>query len=152
MKHVVPLVSALAVVGAFSAAVYAQTVPADRAIKYRQGIMTGMGWHMGVLGGMAKGDRPYNKDEATRSATFVQQLSQMPAEGFAFGTDQGAPTKAKPEIWKDNAKFRENLQSLQSETPKLVAAASSGDVAQLRAAVGATGKVCNSCHDDFRSK
>ena len=37
MKQVAPILAALAVVGAFSTAVYAQT--ADRAIKYRQGIM-----------------------------------------------------------------------------------------------------------------
>ena len=41
---------------------------------------------------------------------------------------------------------------MQAETLKLVAAAKTGDVAQLRTAVGATGKSCSNCHDDFRNK
>ena len=53
-RNVVPLLSAAAVVAAFSTVVLAQMQP-DRAIKYRQGIMQAQGWQMGVLGRMAKG-------------------------------------------------------------------------------------------------
>ena len=49
-------------------------------------------------------------------------------------------------------KFKKLQEALQAETPKLVAAARTGDVAQLRPAVSAVGKVCNDCHDAFRSK
>jgi cytochrome c556 len=150
--YVVPLATALAVVGAFSLAVHAQDVKPDRAIKYRQGIMTAQGWQMGILGAMAKGERPYDKDVALRSATHLDQLVYMAWEGFTPGSDQGAPTKAKPDIWKDSAKFKNLQEALQAETPKLVAAAKTGDVAQLRPAVGAVGNACNNCHDDFRSK
>ncbi|HKU85786.1 MAG TPA: cytochrome c [Casimicrobiaceae bacterium] len=151
-KHVAPVATALAIVGAFSLAVHAQDVKPDRAIKYRQGIMTAQGWQIGILGAMAKGDRPYDKDIALRSANHLDQLVYMAWEGFTPGSDQGAPTKAKAEIWKDPAKFKKLQETLQAETPKLVAAAKSGDVAQLRPAVGAVGKVCNDCHDEFRSK
>lgn len=58
----VPVASAAAVIAVFSAAVVAQEMKADRAIKYRQGVLQAMGWHMGVLGGMAKGEVPFNKD------------------------------------------------------------------------------------------
>jgi cytochrome c556 len=148
----VPVIGALAVVGIFSAVVSAQTVRPDRAIKYRQGIMGAQGWNMGVLGAMAKGDRPYNKDEAVRAATFVSQLLQMSWDGFAPGTDQGAPTKAKAEIWKEPAKFTQLADAAKAESLKLVAAAQTGDLAALRPAVGAMGKACNNCHDDFQSK
>ena len=151
-KHVAPLTTALAIVGAFSLAVDAQDVKPDRAIKYRQGIMTAQGWQMGILGAMAKGERPYDKDVALRSATHLDQLVYMAWEGFTPGSDQGAPTKAKPDIWKDPAKFKKLQETLQAETPNLVAAAKTGDVAQLRPAVGAVGKVCSDCHDEFRSK
>lgn len=149
MKRAVPILSALAVVGAFSAAVHAQT--ADRAIKYRQGILQGMGWHMGVLGAMTKGERPYDKETAARSAKFVNELADMPWDGFTPGSDAGAPTKAKPEIWKEKAKFDKYAQDLKVETTKLVAAAGT-DLNALKAAVGPTGKACSNCHDDFRNK
>ena len=151
-KHVVSLAGAVAVVGAFSLAVFAQTPPADRAIKYRQGVMTAQGWHMGILGGMAKGERPYDKDTAVRSAMFVEELIKMPWEGFPPGSDQGAPTKAKAEIWKDPAKFKQRADAAMAEAPKLVAAAKTGELSQLRSAIGPMGNACNNCHDDFRSK
>ena len=148
----VPVLGALAVVGVFSAVVSAQTPTPERSIKYRQGIMGAQGWQLGVLGAMAKGDRPYNKDEAVRSATYVSQLLQMPWEGYGPGTEQGAPTRVKPDIWKEPAKFKQLGDAAQAESLKLVAAAQTGDVAALRTAVGAMSKACNNCHDDFRNK
>jgi cytochrome c556 len=149
MKQAVPILVALAVVGAFSTAVHAQT--ADRAIKYRQGIMQAQGWHMGVLGGMAKGTRPYDKDVAMRSAKYVNHLLEMPWEGFTPGSETGAPTRAKPEIWKDKAKFDKYAQDAQAESVKFAATAGNG-LDALRAAIGPMGRACNNCHDDFQNK
>jgi len=151
-KQFVPLAGAVMVVGMFSLAVSAQDVKPDRAIKYRQGILQAQGWHAGVLAAMAKGERPYDKDAAVKSATYLDELVYMAWDGFGPGTEQGAPTKAKPEIWKEPAKFKQYQQALQAETPKLVAAAKTGDVAQLRTALGPVGKACSNCHDDFREK
>jgi cytochrome c556 len=148
-KHVVPIVAALAVVGVFAEVVYAQS--ADRAIRYRQGIMRAQGWHLGMLGAMAKGERPYDKEVAARSARFVATLNEMPWEGFGPGTESGAPTKAKPDIWKNKAKFDQYAQESQVKTKELAAAAGT-DLATMRTALGATAKACDACHDDFREK
>lgn len=149
MKQAVPILAALAVVGAFSTAVYAQT--ADRAIKYRQGIMQAQGWHLGILGGMAKGTRPYDKDVAARSARFVKELLEMGWEGFTPGSETGAPTRAKAEIWKDRAKFDKYAQEARAESVKFAAAAGNG-LDALRASIGPMGRSCDNCHDDFRNK
>ena len=149
MKQAAPILAALAVVGVFSTAVYAQT--ADRAIKYRQGIMGAQGWHMGILGGMAKGTRPYDKDAAARSAMFVDQLMLMHNEAFIPGSDKGAPTRAKPEIWTQKAKFDKYAQDAKVETAKLAASAGNG-LDALRSAIGPVGRACNNCHDDFQNK
>ncbi len=151
-RNLIPILSAAAVVAAFSTVVLAQEMKPDRAIKYRQGILQAIGWNMGILGGMAKGDIPYDKAKAVRAATFINELSAMPWDGFVPGSDTGAPTKAKPEIWKDKAKFDKVAEAMQAETVKLVAAANAGDLAALRPAVGAMGKACSNCHDDFRNK
>ncbi len=97
------------------------------------------------------GERPYDKDVAARSAKFVNDLAAMPWDGFGPGSDAGAPTKAKPEIWKDKAKFDKLGKDLQVETAKL-ASAGGGGLDALKGAVGATGKACSNCHDDFRAK
>lgn len=152
MRFSLRLAAGTLMVGMVAATAFAQDVKPDRAIKYRQGVMGAMGWHFGILGSMAKGERPYNKDVAVRSATFVESLSHMPWDGFVAGSDKGAPTKALPEVWKDTAKFKERQDALMAATPKLVTAANTGDVAQLRAAVGTVGGACKDCHDDFREK
>lgn len=149
MKPVAAAAVALAVAGTFAAVVHAQTP--DRQIKYRQGIMQGIGWHMGVLGAMAKGDRPYDAQVAARSAKFVSELIEMPFDGFGAGSDAGAPTKAKPEIWQQRAKFDNYAKEAQAEAQKLATAAGK-DLNSLKAAVGPTGKACGNCHDDFRMK
>ncbi len=131
---------------------YAQDIKPDRAIKYRQGALNTMNWHFGMLGAMAKGDRPYNKDEAIKRASYVAEVSKLPWEGFIAGSDQGAPTRAKPEVWKEPAKFKELQEKLMVETAKLETVAKTGDEAAFKAQVGATGKACTNCHDDFRSK
>jgi cytochrome c556 len=131
---------------------YAQDIKPDRAIKYRQGALTTMAWHFGYLGAMAKGEQPYNKDEAIRRSSIVSEVSKLPWEGFIPGSDQGAPTKAKPDIWKEPAKFKELQTKLIDETAKLATVAKTGDEAAFKAQVGATGKACGNCHDDFRAK
>jgi cytochrome c556 len=153
MKNGTSLALGLLLAGTIAVTANAQEVKPDRAIKYRQGVFTAMGWNMyGVLGPMMKGEIPYNKDQAIKAATYLHELSYMPYDGFVAGSDQGAPTKAKPEIWKDRAKFDQLAQAMQSETTKLLAAAQSGDQAQFKSAVSATGKACSNCHDDFRNK
>jgi cytochrome c556 len=126
---------------------------ADRAIKYRQGVMGGMGWHMGAISRVVKGERPFNKDEVVARTAYVDQLAHMPWEGFTPGSHEGAPTKAKPEIWKEQAKFKQYQEQLQVQTAKLVTSAkSAGDANALKGAVGDVAKACDNCHDDFRNK
>lgn len=152
-KKIVPIACAFAVLSAFPMLAGAQDVKPDRAIKYRQGVLQAMGWNFfGILGPMAKGEIPYNKEKAVKAATWTHELAAMPFDGFIPGSDTGAPTKAKPEIWKDRAKFDKLAHDMQAETVKLVAAAQTGDPAALRKAVTATGAACKACHDDFRNK
>jgi cytochrome c556 len=118
----------------------------------RKTAMTVMSWKFGVLAAMAKGQVPYDQAEAVKRAEIVSAVSQLPTEGFPKGTETGLDTRALPEIWSQPDKFKQNGERLQSETAKLVQAAKSGDVGQLKSQVGATAKVCSSCHDDFRRK
>ncbi|MDR6535664.1 cytochrome c556 [Variovorax soli] len=64
------------------------------------------------------------------------------------GTEGG---KAKPEIWKEQAKFKELDEKLVSETGRLLAASKAGNLDTLKTAVSAVGETCKS-HDIFRSK
>jgi len=131
---------------------WAQDIKPDRAIKFRQGILQAQGWNAGIMNAMIKGEKPYNKDEFLLRATYLDELAHMAWEGFIPGSDQGAPTKAKPEIWTEPAKFKQYQSNLQGATSKLVVAARSGDMNLIKPAFNDVGKACGDCHDDFRNK
>ncbi len=153
MQHKLLASGILAATLATAFVVAAQTITPDRAIKYRQGVMTGQNWHMRFLNAMVKGDRPFSKEEFLTRAIYVEELSHMAWEAFPPGSDQGAPTKAKPEIWKEPAKFKQYQEQFQVQAAKLVAAArTAGDLSALKQPFADVDKACANCHDDFRSK
>jgi cytochrome c556 len=152
MKKSARLVLGAAVALAFVSVAQAQAPRPDRAIKYRQGVMGAQGWNLGPLAAMVKGDRPYDKDLFLRNATRVEQLLAMSWEAFGPGTDTGAPTKAKPEIWKEPAKFKQHQDATMAAAAKLVTAARVGTLDAVKGPFGDLANSCNSCHDDFQSK
>ena len=136
---------------AFSPA-QAQFAKPEDAIKYRQSSLSVMGTHFSRLAGMAQGKIPYDAKAAADNAAVVEFMAKLPWTAFGEGTDQGGNTKAKPEVWSDNAKFKDAADKIQAEVVKLGAAANTGKLDDLKAAVSATGGTCKNCHDNFRNK
>jgi cytochrome c556 len=127
----------------------AQFAKPEDAVKYRKAALTVMGTHWARLAGMAQGRVPYDAKAAADHAAVLEVVHKLPWSGFGPET-QGVESKAKPEIWKDAAKFQEAQDKLLTEVPKVVAAARSGKVEDLKSALGTAGGVCKSCHDSFR--
>ena len=148
MKKLAIASLALAVV---SAGAIAQTKPED-AIKLRQSAMKLIGYNFASLGAMVNDKKPYNKDEAIRNANRIEALSGHPWEFFGPGTDKGADHKARPEVWKEHAKFEAAGKKMETESAKLAQVARTGDQAALKAQFGTTAGTCKACHDDFREK
>lgn len=142
----------MALLGACLVTAWAQDIKPERAIKFRQGILQAQGWNAAFMNAMIKGDRPYDKAEFLQRAVYLEQLSHMAWEGFIPGSDQGAPTKAKAEIWKEPAKFTRYQTALQTATANLVVAARTGELATIKPAFNDVAKACGNCHDDFRAK
>jgi cytochrome c556 len=138
-----------ALIGSLSAPALAQFQKPEDAVKYRKAALTVMGNHFGRIGAMANGRVPFDAAAAANSAAIVQTMSALPWEGFLAGTDKGE-TRAKPEIWTEQAKFKEGAEKLQAETAKLSAAAKTGDLDAVKAAFGAVGQSCKACHDAYR--
>jgi len=127
----------------------AQFAKSEDAIKYRQSALFMMSQHFGRLGAMANGRVPYDAAAATMNAEVVADLARLPWAAFGPGTEGG---KAKPEIWKEQAKFKEHSDKLVAETGKLLVAAKAGNLDALKAAFGPAGASCKACHDSFRDK
>ena len=129
----------------------AQFAKPEDAVKYRKASFTVMGAHFGRLGAMAQGRVPFDAKMVADNSEIVADMAKLPWAAFGEGTD-GGDTKAKPEIWKQSAKFKEAADKLQAESMKLAAAAKTGKEDAFKAAFTATAGTCKNCHDDFRAK
>ena len=88
--------------------------------------------------------RPAAKDLVTRAAG---QLKYFPK---GSGPESGEKTRAKAEIWTDQATFAKLQNDMVGAAGKLQAATVSGDLAGLTAARTALGGACKACHEKFR--
>ena len=136
---------------AFSVPASAQFQKPEDAVKYRQSALTVMGNHFGRIGAMVNGRAPFDAKAAQDSAHVVATLSTLPWAGFAANTES-VKSRAKPEIWKEAAKFKESGDKLVAEAAKLEAAAKTGNLDTIKVAFGAVGGSCKACHDAFRTE
>lgn len=110
-----------------------------------------MGTHFGRIGAMANGRAPFDAKSAQDSAHVVATLSSLPWAGFAANTES-LKSRAKPEIWKEQAKFKDASDKLVAEAAKLEAAAKTGNLDTIKTAFGSVGSSCKACHDAFRTE
>jgi cytochrome c556 len=129
----------------------AQFAKVEDAVKYRQSAFSVMAAHFSRIGAVVKGDKPYDKTAVESDAAIVETMSKLPWHAFQAGSDI-ANSKAKPEIWKEQDKFKAGADKMQAEVAKLSVAAKSGDLNAVKASFGATGQSCKACHDSFRNK
>jgi len=139
-----------------STVAYAQSMKPEDAITARRAVLRVIALNFGPLGAMAKGDIPFNAEVFKTNSARMAAVSTMPLLNyFPEDTDEDAgdvKTRAMPEIWLDWDKFKNRLEAMQKEVAKLAKVAQSGDEGAMKAQVGATGKSCKNCHDDFRNK
>lgn len=148
MKFAAPLAAAIALVLSAGASAQSFQKPED-AIKYRRSAFTVLGTHFGALGAMANGRAPFDAQAAARHGDVIALVSHLPFAGFTAGSDKGE-TRAKPEIWSEQAKFKGNADKMQDAVGKLAASAKTGNLDNLKAAFGPAAQTCKACHDDFR--
>lgn len=127
---------------------FAATTLASDPIVQRQEAMEKIGESMKALGGMARGEAPFDAAAVEKYAkTIAEQLDH--AKGFfPEGSGQGSTeTWAKPEIWANKADFENTLKSAHEAA---VALATVREEAAYRPALGKLGQNCRTCHDNYR--
>lgn len=149
MKLVISFVLAAAA-AATAVPASAQFAKPEDAVRYRQSALFVMGQHFSRIGAMANGRVPYDAKAAVDNAEIVAEMAKLPWAGFGPGTDKITPTRAKPEVWLEQAKFREHNEKLVGETGKLLAAAKTNSLDNLKVAFGSTANTCKGCHDAYR--
>lgn len=109
-----------------------------------------VGYHIGILGAVAKGEMEYDATMVSAAAANIASLAKMePATLWTPGTEQGkaAGSRAKAEIWSDPEGFAEKFKVMADAATVLVDA---GDLDAVRAGMGALGGSCKGCHEKYR--
>ena len=144
---VVPVAAAL-----LATAVTAAAVKPETAIRYRQSVYTMIGWNFVPMVDMIKSKTPWDSAEFAKHADRIASLAPQLLEGFPEGSDKGADTEAKPEIWKNMDDFKSKMNDLVRETKTLADVAKAGDEAKTRDQFKKTAGACKSCHDKYRNE
>ena len=120
------------------------------AVAARHHQMQMVGYHIGVLGGIAKGEMEYDAEMVSAAASNLAALARMErATLWVAGTEQGAVegSRAKAEIWSDPDGFAKKFDDLTTAATALVDA---GDAGAVGAGMGALGGSCKACHEAYR--
>ena len=122
-------------------------------LKARQGQMRIIAINLGILGGMAKGEIAYDAATAQAAADSIAGVTMVaPGPLWPEGSDEMSidGTKAKAEIWSDNAGFLAKYAELHTAALALQAAAGQGQEA-IGPALGGLGGACKACHETYRA-
>jgi cytochrome c556 len=143
--------SAIILATGFGTVAIAQDLPFP--VQARQGQFKMLGLNMGVLVGMARGEREYDADLAQAAANNVVAISTID-QSFHWpeGTDNMSlvGTLALPEIWDNLPDVVAKWEAFGAAAEGLAAVAANGQ-AEMAAQIGPTFAACNACHDLYQA-
>lgn len=150
LKKTLAIVVATAVVASATLAASHEGKSSNAAVNARHGQMQMVGYSIGLLGAVAKGEMEYSAEMVDSAAKNLQALARMDrASLWIAGTEQGAVdgSRAKAEIWSDPDGFAATFKQLDDAATALIGAA---DAAAVGAGMGALGESCKACHEKYR--
>ena len=119
---------------------------------YRQSWFAMVAMNFGPMASSVKGEIPWNQEMMQGWANDLATLTTLNImRGFGDGSDKGT-TRAKPEIWENKADFESKMNDLKTAAAALQKTTTGGDREAITADVGAVGKACKACHDEYNSK
>lgn len=129
--------------------------PNKVAIDARKGEMNLRAFFAGPLFAMAKGKIPYDAEKAQMLAdNLVRLMGIETGNAWVEGTDKTAypdDTTALAKIWTTYPEIGEYADKHDTALKELAAVAGKGEDA-LKSKIGALGKACKGCHDEYREK
>jgi cytochrome c556 len=145
----------LILVLSLSANSFAADDPLMNAIKARQGEMQLRSFNAGPLFAMAKGKIDYDAELANMLAGNLKLMLDLDnGRAWAQGSDNEkypGKTTALPKIWTTYPEIGDYGKKFAMAVNDLAMTAGNGADA-LKSKLGALGKSCKGCHDEFREK
>ncbi|WP_114418841.1 c-type cytochrome [Marinospirillum perlucidum] len=124
----------------------------EDAVEYRQALYQVMAAQMSVMGGMAKGELAFDREEFRTRVGNLGKVAPMVPETYFPATSEVEDSRLSSEAWEDMEGFQEKGQAFGQALQQLTQAATAEDfdLAAARSQVGNLGKTCRGCHDDYR--
>lgn len=127
----------------------------SKAVTTRQAVFKLIDWNFAPVGEMLKNKAKWDKTVVQKAAGRIESLAPMIPEAFTVDTHakQGITTKARENIWTNQADFKAKADELVKAAQNLGSVAKNGaDDKALRTAAIAVGKACSNCHDNYKDK
>ena len=119
------------------------------AVMARMDAMSAIGKNMKVLGGMAKGEVPFDPNAIQQALTSIEEHAAK-TPGLFEAMESDPKSESKPEIWEDFADFTRKANALETAAAGLSGRIEKPD--DLGPAMTALGKTCKSCHELYREE
>ena len=118
-------------------------------IKARQHMMEETRDAAKVIGGMVKGEKPFDAEAAMSALKVWKKTATEAGELFPEGSETGHDTEAKSTIWTDRAGFEDKMAVFNTKVDEAIAA-KPDSVDALKAVAGPVFQACKGCHDGYR--
>ena len=102
-----------------------------------------------VIGGMLKGEKPFDADAAMAALKVWEKTATEAGDLFPEGSETGQETEAKATIWTDRDGFNAALEKFSTAVDAAIAA-NPDNLDTLKAAAGPVFKTCKGCHEGYR--
>lgn len=146
MKFRITTIAATALcLGLAATAVTAQ----DTVVQKREQMMKQVGGAMAALGGMAKGEKPFDADVVKTALTTISTDMKAFPDQFPAGSEVNSA--AAPAIWDNMDDFKAKSAKLAGDADTLLASMPA-DQAGVQEAVKTLGANCGTCHQTYRLK
>lgn len=124
---------------------------ATGVVKERMEIMKKMGENMKRVGAMVKGKVDFDAAVIASDAQVIRDATPHATKLFPAGSSH-KPSEALASIWEEWDQFSALFVKLREEADRLQQVAEKGDKRDIIRQFARVGKVCSSCHTDYRKK
>lgn len=137
-------------VGAACAVGTSGVIAQNDPIAARKASMKATGAATGAGAKFAKGETPFNLDEAKKIFQVYIDTAKVNPMLYPDNSRTGGETAALPKVWEDNATFKAGFAKWEKDATDALPTIK--DLASFQVAFGNVTKNCGSCHETFRLK
>lgn len=122
----------------------------SNVVEQRQGLMKQMAAQTRPIGGMMRGQEPFDLAKVQSGLKVFADNSKQAAALFPESSKNAEKTEALPAIWENKAKFDAIMTKFSQDAE--TAMASIKDEASFKTEMPKVLQNCGTCHNDFRKK